>query len=156
MSNSNSFSISSKPTVTTATLNFHTFLQLKLNIPMASIKSILVSLALTMAALQATTSSATPLVGDLGIGGPGTNGFSPLGCGPEGCATDVPIPPTTLAPETNFSPISNVLPIVNVFPVDVNDYSCQGGYGNYGDFDDNDYGYNYPGNYGGCDGFDNY
>ncbi|KAF9193616.1 hypothetical protein BGZ49_003265 [Haplosporangium sp. Z 27] len=99
---------------------------------MAPIKSILASLALTtFVTLQVT--SATPLLGSSGIGlssafdpscidGSSSDSFG--GSDPSGCETNVPIPPTTLAPETNFSPISNVLPIVNVFPANVNDYSC--------------------------------
>ncbi|KAF9111582.1 hypothetical protein BGX27_004725 [Mortierella sp. AM989] len=143
---------------------------------MAPIKSILISLALTMAALQATF--ATPLVGDVGYGdygldsnlaydSTGSSGYSTSDVTakhfvPEHdkCETHVPVPPTTIAPETNFLPISNVWPKVNIFPVDVNDYSCPRIYHD-GDYDGN-YGSGYGGgyesdysddSYGGYDGY---
>jgi len=93
---------------------------------MASIFKSIVSLALTLSALQ--VACARPQ-------GPGPMGaFSPdMGSGFGGnpsaafnSFTHVPVAPVQIAAETDFLPISNVWPIVNVFPTDVSDFSGLG------------------------------
>ncbi|KAK3808666.1 MAG: hypothetical protein J3Q66DRAFT_405965 [Benniella sp.] len=93
---------------------------------MTSIFKSIVSLALTLSALQ--VACARPQ-------GPGPMGaFSPdsgsgFGGNPSAAFngfTHVPVGPVQIAAETDFLPISNVWPIVNVFPTDVSDFSGMG------------------------------